>query len=247
MLRALIALVLALLLPGAAAAGELPSAPPFVVSGAYVPAGPVAARGAVVWLHGSYDSAHEPPPPLPDWMRHLPERGYDVWLFNRQRGADGLESGGAGLLEGLAGLRRAGYRRVVVAGFSRGAFIALAALARPDLADAVAAVSPAAHGTRAERRAVALAAFRERMAAAGATRLALVLLRDDPFEPDAVARAAAARESRVGRAGSLLLVDRPPAPRGHMGSFEPPFDADFGACIAAFLDGVAGAGSCGGR
>jgi len=246
---ALIHLALALLLaafPAAfpAVAAEPPTAAPFVVSGDFAPAGPGVARGAVVWLHGSYDSATETPPALPDWLLHLPRLGYDLWLFNRRRGEDPLAGSGERLLEGLAGLRRAGYRRVVVAGFSRGAFISLAALARPDLADAVAAVSPAAHGTRTERRAQALADFQERMKHAAGGRLALVLLRDDPWDPDPAARVAAAVASRPAQAAGLLLIDRPDAPAGHMGSFDAPFDARFGTCIAAFLDGVADAGAC---
>lgn len=237
--------LLPLLGGGCRAPARLPGAPPLVPAPDFAPAGPAGARGAAVWLHGSFDPRSEPPPPPPDWLAPLAGAGYDMWQFVRgQWRQDPLAEGGTRLRAGLAALRASGYRRVVVAGFSRGAFIGLDALTRPDLADAVAAVSPAAHGTRPERRAEALAEFAARMQAAGPVALALVLLAEDPFDPDPAARAALARASAPGRAGRLLLVDRPDSPRGHMGSFEPAFAARFAPCLGAFLDGRAGPGAC---
>jgi pimeloyl-ACP methyl ester carboxylesterase len=224
-----------------AAAAPLPDAPPLHSSPAFTPAGPEQARGVVVWLHGGYDSDTEPLPPVQAWVGRLARRGYDIWRFDRTPGQDPLAAGGEALLRGIAALRQGGYRRVIVAGQSRGAFIALAALPHPELVDAVAAISPAAHGTRAERRAQAMRDFRDRLdAARGPMRFALVQLDDDPFDPDPDARVAAAREAAA-RSGLLLLpIDRPPSPRGHMGSFEPDFDAIFGECLARFLDGADG-------
>ncbi len=34
-----------------------------------------------------------------------------------------------------------------------------------------------------------------------------------------------------------MLIDRPPAPTGHEGEYDPAFDANFGDCLARFLDG----------
>lgn len=212
-----------------------------------MPAGPVMARGAVVWLHGSYDPTSEARPDDPAWLSAVRARGYDMWHFNRPRRPDPLTEGGAGLVDGLAALRRAGYRRVVVAGFSRGAFIALSALARPDLADAVLAISPAAHGRRVERRGEALAAFEALLQAGQATRFGLVMLRDDAWDPGPAQRAEMARVSAPARAGMLLLVDRPEGVADHMGSFSPEFAARFGACLAAFADGASGGEACAGR
>ena len=232
---------LALLLALCVAAAPLPDAPPLHPSAAFTPVGPAQARGVLVWLHGGYDSDTEKLPPVQAWVIRLARRGYDIWRFDRTPGQDPLGPGGEALLHGVATLRRGGYRRVIVAGQSRGAFIALAALAHPELVDALAAISPAAHGTRPERRAQAMSDFRDRLdAARGPMRFALVQLDDDPFDPDADGRAAMAREAAA-RAGLLLyLIDRPPAPRGHMGSYEPEFDALFGEGLARFLDGTGG-------
>jgi pimeloyl-ACP methyl ester carboxylesterase len=150
-----------------------------------------------------------------------------------------LAEGEAGTIRGLEGLHAAGYRRVIVAGFSRGAFIGMAALARPDLVEAVVLLSPAAHGTRAERKAQALADFGARLAAArGPMRLALAQFEDDPFDPDPVARGRMAREGAERAGIALMLIDRPALPTGHMGSFEPEFDAVFGVELARFVTGV---------
>ena len=216
-----------------AAGAPLPKAAPFVPSPNFRLTGPAAARGALVWLHEAYDPDAEPNgPPEANWVARLARDRYDIWRFDRTPHQDPLGPGGEALLRGLAGLRAARYRRVVVAGHSRGAFIALAALARPDLADAVAAMEPAAHGTSPERWRQALADFAERMRAARGVPLALAQLRDDPYEPDPDGRAAMAR----GAGMPLLLIDRPAAPTGHMGAAGVEFDARFGACLVRFLE-----------
>jgi pimeloyl-ACP methyl ester carboxylesterase len=229
MLRLIAALLLL-----AASAWAAPDAAPFHPSSAYELRGANAAAGALVWLHGSYDTDAQPtPPPEPAWVGRMHRAGYDIWRFDRTPGRDPLAEGGAALLLGLERLHGSGYRHVTVAGHSRGAFIALAALARPDLVEAVAAISPAAHGSRRERHAQALIDFQAQMALAGPVRLALVLLRDDPLDPDPPTRLAAARASRA----TVLGIDRPPMPQGHMGGYEPAFDRRFGACLTRFLTG----------
>jgi pimeloyl-ACP methyl ester carboxylesterase len=219
-------------------AAGLSQADPFHPSPAFTPAGPGAARGALVWLHGGYDTATQPdPPPEPGWVARMAALGFDVWRFDRAPGTDSLSAGGAGLTTGLTALRHAGYRRVVVAGHSRGGFIALSALAHLELVDAVAAISPAAHGTAASRRPAAMAAFRDLLAAAGRTDLALVLLADDPLEPDAAERDAMAHAMARRTGARLLAIDRPTEPRGHMGGYESNFDRIFGARLVDFLAG----------
>ena len=240
----IIALLAALLLTAAA---PLPDAPPLHPSPAFSPAGPDHARGALVWLHGSYDTDAQPTPPAePAWVARLARRGYDIWRYDRTPGQDPLLPGAEALLRGLAGLRQGGYRRVLVAGDSRGAFIALSVLAHPELVDALATISPAAHGTRPERRAQAMRDYQDRLdAARGPMRFALAQFNDDPFDPDADGRAAAARAMAARDDIKLLLIDRPPAPQGHEGEYDPPFDASFGDCLARFLDGEDGFGSGG--
>lgn len=212
--------------------------------------GPAVARGVLVWLHGSYDRTQYPVPPAAQpWVSRMAALGYDIWRLDRTPGHDKLEDGAAALLQGVKTLRQRGYRRVVVAGHSRGAFIALSALSQPKLIDAVAAISPAAHGTNPKRRPAAIAAFATRMQAiprqhSHPARFAFVTLRDDPLEPGAEQRIALARRAAKHTGLKLLVIDRPEAPLGHMGGYSPEFDSRFGACLAVFLDGKGKGGHC---
>jgi pimeloyl-ACP methyl ester carboxylesterase len=223
----------------AARAAEPFAAPPLHPSGAFATAGPEVARGALVWLHGSYDTDANPAPPAePPWIARLAARGYDVWRFDRTPGADPLAAGGDGLARGLGALRQAGYLRIIVAGHSRGAMIALSVLAVPGLADAIAAISPAAHGDNPARRAIALSYWQKLMdaAAPGGPRLALVQLADDGLDLAPAERLAAARAAAARAGLPFLSIYQPETPRGHLGSYVPNFDTQFGDELAAFLD-----------
>ena len=152
---------------------------------------------------------------------------------------DPLDAGAQRLAAGSAALRALGYRRVLLAGDSRGAFIALRALAVPGVADAVVLTAPAAHGRSEARSPQALADFSAAMnatAVGGVARIALVLFADDAWDPDPVERAGMFR-ANVARMGIVgLLIDRPGAPRDHEAGASAAFDALFGACLAAFID-----------
>ncbi len=244
----LIVLLLAVLLTGAAGppgqSALLPEVPPLRPSAVYPPSGPATATGAVLWLHGGVSPGQFTGPdtpdgqPAPPWLGRLAAQGWDVWRYNRTPGHDPLDEGEAGTIRGLEALHAAGYRRVILAGFSRGAFIGMVVLARPDLIEAAILLSPAAHGTRPERRGQAIADFAARLAAArGPLRLALTQFNDDPFDPDPVERGTMAREA-ARRAGMRLLhIERPNLPAGHMGSYEPEFDTLFGDALARFATG----------
>ena len=210
----------------------LAAEPGFVQAPGFPHAGPQAARGALVWVHGTYGREESGPPDPPDFVGRQSASGLDVWCFNRDRGADPLAGGAERLAGHVRSLRAEGYRRIVVAGHSRGAWLALMLLAHPDLADAIVAFSPAAHGTREERKAQAMGDWSDMWAAAlGGTRVVLVQLADDPWDPDPARRLTIARQHWGER---LLPVFHPDTPRGHGGVYEPAFDERFGAAVAAF-------------
>ena len=81
-----------------------------------------------------------------------------------------------------------------------------------------------------------MADYRALLQVAKPMRFALVQLANDPFDPDPDGRVAVARQVAAHVGLQLLVIDRPPAPTGHEGSYEPEFDALFGACLAGFLD-----------
>jgi pimeloyl-ACP methyl ester carboxylesterase len=227
-----------LLLAVPATAASLPDAPPLHPSSRFTAVGPAQARGALVWLHGVPDAAAPAPPDEPDWVGRMAHRNLDIWRFDRKRGQDSLGPGAEALARGVVALRAGGYRRIIVAGHSRGGWIALSILAHAGLADGVVAISPAAFGTRPERQAEAMANWTDMWHAAGPahTSVVLVQLAEDPYDPDPGRRLAVA-VAQCRRAGlPLLSVFLPPAPRGHIGAYDPAFDADLGARIAGFVD-----------
>jgi pimeloyl-ACP methyl ester carboxylesterase len=206
----------------------------FIRAPGFAYAGPEAAEGAVVWVPGTYGKDQTGAPPPPDFVDREAAGGLDVWCFNRDRGDDPLERGGAILAREVQGLRKLGYRRVIIAGHSRGAWIALTILAHPGLADAVVAFSPAAHGTRAEQKAQAMADWTALWDAAvnDGTRVVLVQMANDPYDPDPARRLAIAR-AKLG--ANLVSIFQPATPIGHAGVYEPAFDEQFGARIASLL------------
>ena len=211
---------------------------PFTPRPLFAQAGPHAARGAVVWVPGTYGRDQPGRPDPPDLVGRFAGRGLDVFQFLRPRGNDPLAGGAETLAGGLTELRARGYRWIVVAEHSRGAWIALTAMARRGSADAIVVVSVGAHGTHPERQAQA----REDWAALwgsprpGPTRVVLVQLSDDPYDTDPRWRLdlATAQAARAGL--SLLPIFQPPEPRGHVGVYEPAFDEHLGPAIADFAD-----------
>jgi len=203
---------------------------PFAPCDLYPAAGPRTAQGALVWLPGTYGADQPGPPPPPDIVARLARPGLDVFQFLRARHDDPLDRGARILAQGLKQLRAQGYRRIVVAGHSRGGWIALTATSESGLADAIVAISPAAHGTSPQRQAQARADWQALWAAANApdTSVVLVQLRDDPYDPDPAWRLRIAETGRV-RLKSIYL---PPDPIGHVGAYMPAFDHRLGATIA---------------
>jgi pimeloyl-ACP methyl ester carboxylesterase len=196
--------------------------------------GPTVAKGALVWVPGTYGKDAAGPPSPPDFVGREAAAGMDVWCFNRDRGDDPLDRGAETLAREVKTLRDLGYRRIIVAGHSRGAWFALTVLTHPGLADAVVAFSPAAHGTREERKNQAMTDWTTLwdVAANNGTRVVLVQLQDDPWDPDPPRRLSIAR-ARLG--SDLLSIFQPAEPKGHAGVYEPAFDELFGARIDEFL------------
>ena len=169
--------------------------------------------------------------------RRFAHNGFDIWRFDRTSGRDPLEPGAQTLAEGLKALRAAGYRRILVAGHSRGGWIALGVLRQPGVADAIVALSPAAHGARPERREQAMQDWAAlwQSAAPARTRIVLVQLAEDPLDPDPAARRAIAQRAAARNGMPFLSIYLPPAPMGHMGAYEPAMEVRFGRQIAAFV------------
>ncbi len=82
------------------------------------------AKGVLVWVPGTY--GRDQPAAASTGLRGPgAAAGMDVWCFDRDRGDNPLDRGAAMLARHVQTLREQGYRQVIIAGHSRGAWIAL--------------------------------------------------------------------------------------------------------------------------
>ena len=109
-------------------------------------AGPDKAIGAVIWNHGRSINTEDSDSPTPPYLRVLRDAGWDVLRFDRLRDGDTLTASTRRLVELVGQLKHKGYRRIVLAGQSFGAFLALTAADSSEDVDAVVATAPAAFG-----------------------------------------------------------------------------------------------------
>ena len=105
------------------------------------------AQGAVIWSHGRSRQTECSLAPTPEYIGVFRAAGWDTFRLNRPRIADTQAASGAALADAAEALKHRGYRRVVLAGQSFGAFISLIAAGLSDAVDAVIGTAPAAYGS----------------------------------------------------------------------------------------------------
>jgi pimeloyl-ACP methyl ester carboxylesterase len=114
------------------------------------------------------------------------EAGWDTFRLNRRSSADTLPESAAALAGEAEALKRKGYRRVVLAGQSFGAFISLIAAGHSDAVDGVIGTAPAAYGSaRSNPLGYGLNATRlyDLLGAVRRARVALFFFEGDIFDP----------------------------------------------------------------
>jgi dienelactone hydrolase len=210
--------------------------------------GPAAAKGAVIWSHGKGFGVNDALTPNPTYLSLLRDDGWDVFRLNRVD--EFKEYGGnqsnttldtppkaARLSATVDTVAAQGYRRVVLAGQSYGAWLSLlVAGKRRDLA-AVIALSPAAYGTQRQEPTgyIRNASYLYDMVEAiGAGRVLIALFRDDPYSPER--RGPKIERALEGHQVPHLVIDEPEIPTGHGGGNSRLFAALYGNCVRATLD-----------
>lgn len=221
--------------PGAATYGELAS------NANYFWYGPTRAKGAIVYSHGRNAQADLRGSATPGYVRRFSNAGWDVYRFDRDPRYDELGWAIRKLADGARQLHAAGYRRVIGAGHSRGAWQSLEELRERGVLDGVIAGAPAHHGTWSQGNAVLLQGLDDfrtliRAIADAHVPVALFVFANDPYDPDPAARAAYARD-RLGAGGTpVLVIDEPAGITGHNGPQGAPFNRRFGACVLGFME-----------
>ena len=199
--------------------------------------GPDKAVGAVVWNHGRSVNTEDSDSPTPPYLRVLSDARWDVLRFNRLREGDTLTASTRQLVELVGQLKRNGYRRIVLAGQSFGAFLALMAADSSEDVDAVVATAPAAFGNFDEfydswrLNATRLYPLLERIKRA---RIMLFYFHGDDFDPGG--RGERSRAILAGRQIGFSVVDQPAFLAGHWASTTGLFLRRFGTCIRDFVD-----------
>ncbi|MBV9859586.1 MAG: alpha/beta hydrolase [Alphaproteobacteria bacterium] len=209
--------------------------------------GPEHAKGAVVWSHGRSITSEDAASPTPPYLTALRDGGWDVLRFNRPRDEDTLSSSTQRLVEKVAELKEQGYRRIVLAGQSFGAFLSLMAADASDDVDAVVATAPAAFGSFDDfydtwrLNATRLYPLLEKIKRA---RVMLFYFHDDDFDPGG--RSEPSRAILSERGLGYAVIDQPAYLTGHWASGSGVFLRRFGSCIRDFseADGLSGPLHC---
>lgn len=193
------------------------------------------AQGAVIWSHGRSLQKECSLVPTPDYISAFRAAGWDTFRLNHPSIIDTLPDSAATLVGEAEGLKHRGYRRVVLAGQSFGAFISLIAAGRSDSVDAVIATAPAAYGSAQSnpfgygRNATRLY---DLLGTVRHARVALFFFDGDIFDPGG--RAPISDGILSARGLAHLVVDRPAGLQTHWASINPDFASQFGSCLVAF-------------
>ena len=199
--------------------------------------GPTAAKGVVVWSHGRSINAEDSESPTPAYLSVLRDDGWDVLRFDRSSQGDTLIDSTQRLVEHVATLKRDGYKRIVLAGQSFGAFLALMAADQSDTVDAVIATAPAAFGSFNDfydswhLNATRLYPLLDEVKRA---RVMVFYFHDDDFDPGGRGEHSRSILSRHGF--GYAVVDQPAYLAGHWAASSGLFVRRFAGCIRDFID-----------
>ncbi len=199
--------------------------------------GPHRAKGVIVWSHGRSVDSEDWKSPTPPYLRVLRDSGWDVLRYDRLRADDTL-SASSRVLAGLATqLKHHGYQRIVLAGQSFGAFLALMAADDTNDVDAVVATAPAAFGDFEDYynswRLNATRLF-PLLAQVKRARVMLFFFHGDDFDPGG--RGSKSRAILSHRGLGFAVVDQPAYLVGHWISSSGLFLRRFGDCVRDFAD-----------
>ena len=206
--------------------------------------GPEKAVGALIWSPGS--TAQNVIPSrfsTAPFVRPFNEAKWDVWRVDRTGPGEQTRRGGVlALNRAIEKVKAAGYRRVILAGQSAGAFLSIYLGARRTDIEAVIATAPAVSGDLSEKKAAdmikALKEFDELFAVRRnpRTRIAVALFSADEYEPSALQRAVLMKRRADEMGWPILLIDRPEGIYGHYAGQQVPFALRYRDCLLQFVD-----------
>ncbi len=199
--------------------------------------GPGNAKGVVVWSHGRSINGEDYKSPTPPYLQVLRNDGWEVMRFDRLSDGDTLSDSSKRLVDAAAALKRKGYKQVVLAGQSFGAFLSLMAADASADVDAVIATAPAAYGNFDDfydswrLNATRLYPLLEQVKRA---RVMVFYFHDDDFDPGG--RGDRSRQILAGSGLGYAVIDQPAYLTTHWAASSGLFLRRFGGCVRDFAD-----------
>jgi len=198
--------------------------------------GPQAAAGLIVWSHG-YMSGKDSTWSAPQGqVANFTREGYDLYRFDREWIHD-WPGDATALADAAKQARAMGYKRVILAGQSAGAWVSMAAAYRGAPVDGVISVSAAHHGYVRNMRDVSIARSEWQQIVRGirpGPRLVVVNFANDDY--DVGGRMDDARAAFAASGVQALVIAEPAGFTGHGAAYSNTFPRKFGACIHAFIE-----------
>ncbi|HTP82764.1 MAG TPA: hypothetical protein VMQ11_07465 [Alphaproteobacteria bacterium] len=204
--------------------------------------GPEKALGAVLFNQGRgivlngrevAGDGYNFPPPL--FIRFLHDAGWDAFKLNRKWVADNEVSALAALHEQIAALRTEGYKRIVLAGQSYGAWLSFIIAAREPNIQAILAAAPGGYDTSADGVERNTERLVDEAGDLKATRVALFLFDGDDRDIAWLKRGERIKRALDAHAIPNLVLDHPPDFKGHGGAYLGRFTRRYGECLVRFI------------
>jgi pimeloyl-ACP methyl ester carboxylesterase len=197
---------------------------------------PQAAAGLIVWSHG-YRSGSDSTSSAPQsWIGRFTALGYDLYRFDREWIRD-WAGDATQLADAVRQAKAMGYRRVLLAGQSAGAWVSLAAAMRGAPVDGVISISAAHHGEVNDMRDVSIARSEWQQIVHGikaGPRIVVVNFASDAYDVGGRMDDAAAAFAQSGVQGEIIA--NPPGFTGHNAGSNFDFARKYGSCIQAFIE-----------
>ncbi len=198
--------------------------------------GPGSATGLIVWSHGYFLGVDNTQSSPQGQVAYFTAKGYDLYRFDRQYIRD-WPGDATQLVDAVKQAKAMGYRRVILAGQSAGAWVSIAATMRGAAVDGVISVAAAHHGEVKDMRDVSIARSEWQQIVKGikpGPRLVVVNFRDDTY--DVGGRMDDAKAAFAAAGVDALVINNPDGFKGHGAARGRPFAQKFGTCINTFIE-----------
>ena len=198
--------------------------------------GPQLATGLIVWSHGYMAGKNATDSAPQSWIGRFTRLGYDLYRFDREWIAD-WASDATSLADAVRQARAMGYRRIVLAGQSAGAWVSLAALQRGAPVDSVISIAAAHHGEVIKMKDQTRARSDWQHVIEGlkpGAKVVLVNFAEDSY--DIGGRMGDARSIFARSGVDAVIIDSPAGFTGHGACGTTAFARKFGPCLQSFIE-----------